>query len=132
MTFFARWAQVSVCVVGGVVVVFCFVQETVRWFYYTLSPPPPAPPPTDLEAELARYDGVRAARHPSVAFRRSPLTASQQVIFFESAACGSMSIESGNRERTESLIEAKELDVALRKVRGLIIDCRRRTLTVSA
>jgi predicted ATPase len=50
---------------------------------------------TTLDAELARYDAV---------------------IFFESAACGGVSIEGGNPIRTETLPEAAELDAKLRAI----------------
>ena len=48
---------------------------------------------TTLHDELARYD---------------------HVIFFETAACGGISIEGGNLTRVESLAEAVRLDTALR------------------
>lgn len=48
---------------------------------------------SSLEAELARYDAV---------------------IFFESAACGGVSIEGGNPIRNETLAEAARLDGKLR------------------
>lgn len=50
---------------------------------------------SSLESELARYDAV---------------------IFFETAAAGGISIEGGNRTRTESLEEAVDLDRRLRAV----------------
>ena len=50
---------------------------------------------TSLEAELGRYDAV---------------------IFFESAAVGGMGIEGGNPIRTETLVQAVELDSRLRAV----------------
>lgn len=48
---------------------------------------------TTLQTELARYDAV---------------------IFFETAACGGVSIEGGNPIRTETIEEAVELDAKLR------------------
>ena len=50
---------------------------------------------TTLEAELGRYDAV---------------------IFFESAAVGGLAVDSGNRVRNESLVEAAALDARLRAV----------------
>lgn len=50
---------------------------------------------TSLEAELRRYDAV---------------------IFFESAACGGVSIEGGNPIRNETLAEAVHLDGKLRAI----------------
>jgi hypothetical protein len=50
---------------------------------------------TSLEAELRRYDAV---------------------IFFESAACGGVSIEGGNPIRNETLAEAVRLDGKLRAI----------------
>lgn len=52
---------------------------------------------TTLDQELARYDAV---------------------IFFETAAAGGLSIEGGNRFRSESLEESLELDRRLRAVWG--------------
>jgi hypothetical protein len=48
---------------------------------------------TSLERELARYDAV---------------------VFFETAAVAGLSIEGGNPVRQETLVEARELDTALR------------------
>lgn len=50
---------------------------------------------SDLESELKRYDAV---------------------LFFETAAVGGLSIEGGNRYRTESLAESLALDKRLRDV----------------
>ena len=62
-------------------------EEAPQGFFETME--------TTLERELERYDAV---------------------IFFESAAVGDIKIEGGNPARTETNVEARELDMRLREV----------------